>query len=134
MRYSKQWMVALIIGSMYISACQKADNEPPKIVINKPVEADFGIGDYALGDTVWMDVIVTDNDELHEIKWWLIHLPSDTVYANKRHQHATKIHIKDTYYIIPNDAKAKGDYQFTVKAEDDNNNIAISTRVLRVLM
>jgi hypothetical protein len=127
MRYTKQWMAALIIGSMYLSACEKADNEPPKIVINKPVEAD-----YALGDTVWMDVIVTDNDELHEIKWWLIHLPSDTVYANKRHQHATRILIKDTYYIIPNDVKANGEYQFTVKAEDDNDNIATSTRVLRV--
>jgi len=106
----------------------KNDTEAPVIKINQP-----SASEYEKGDTVWMDVLVTDNEDLHEVKWWLIKLPSDTVYNNKRHQHGKTIHIKDTYYVIPNTGgHDHDDYKFSVFAEDDNKNTATKSHEFHV--
>jgi hypothetical protein len=125
-------LVAVSIGN---SGCHKDDHdhdhnkndkEAPKIEIHKPSQAT-----YAHGDTIWMDVTVTDNEDLHEVKWWLIKLPADTVYQNKRHQHAKTVRIENTYYVLPQ-SQDHADYIFTVKAEDDNENTTIKSHEFHV--
>lgn len=109
------------IVSLTWSSCSKDDGVedtiPPTVTLFEPSQST-----YNLGDTVWMDIEVKDDIELHEVKWWLIQEPADTVYWNKRHTHNIEVRIRNTYYVIPEEESAKGAYQFVVLAEDDARN------------
>ena len=137
MKHLKIALGLALLTSFSLGGCKKDDHdhdhnendkESPVITINKP-SADV----YEKGDTVWMDVLVNDNEELHKAEWFLIKLPTDTVYENHRHQHGKTIHIKDTYYLIPNEGgQDQSNYIFSVFAEDDNENTATKSHEFHV--
>jgi hypothetical protein len=116
---SVMMMLALVVS--VFTSCKK-DKEAPIITINQPTKILF-----AKGDTVWMDIVVADNDELHLVEWDITKLPNEKVYENKRHQHASRIHIKDTYYIIPENVNIPASYRLSVEAEDESGNKATKT-------
>src|SRR5690606_29002810 len=68
---------------------------PPHITINNPTKSH-----YEVGDTAYINVVITDDEELHEAKCWIITRPqNDTLWSQKQHLHAETI-VFDTYYVI----------------------------------
>lgn len=99
------------------------DKEAPTVTVFQPSQTK----QYQIGDTVWMDFEVKDNEDVHEVKWYLIRRDADTVYSNKRHQHAKTIRVQNTYYVLPGTTPLPSTFDFNVIAEDDNNNITNKT-------
>ncbi|MDP2174556.1 MAG: hypothetical protein Q8K70_01455 [Bacteroidota bacterium] len=125
MKYKNLLIVsAILIG---YSACKKDDDHDhnhgnsddktsPTISINDPKKAE-----YEIGDTAFVNVLVTDNVELHEAKCWFVTRPqNDTLWLNKRHSHAKTIEFK-TYYVIGN-LPEEQKVDFEVVAEDEAGN------------
>ena len=117
---------AILIG---ISACKKDDHHDhdhgnsndktnPSITINTPFKSE-----YEVGDTAYVNVTVTDNEELHEAKCWFVTRPqNDTLWLNKRHSHSKTVNF-NTFYVIGQLAEEQK-VDFEVKAEDEAGNIA----------
>lgn len=91
---------------LVLSACTKKKNPSPggktedpipQIVINQPS------GDhYEAGDTVGINVVVTDSKEMHEALYWIIAKPQqDTLWKEKKHVHGAKTIVLDTYFVPP---------------------------------
>jgi hypothetical protein len=89
------------ISLVLINACKKKEDEDvikksePKIVINDPKKAY-----YEIGDTAVVNVVITDDIELHEAKCWFITRPqNDTIWSIKRHSHSKAINF-NSFYVI----------------------------------
>ena len=113
----KKKFITLIILIGLLNACKKEEIEPqqtssPTITINDPIKLS-----YNLGDTVSINVIVTDEQEMHDAEWFLILNPqNDTLWSQRKHSHATEI-ILDTYYVIGTFLDQQN-VDFIVKAEN----------------
>ena len=100
-----------------LNSCKKEETDPqqtspPTITINDPMELS-----YNLGDTVSINVIVTDEQEMHDAEWFLILNPqNDTLWSQRKHSHATEI-IFNTYYVIGTFLDQQN-VDFIVKAEN----------------
>ena len=109
--------VTLIIVIGLLNACKKEEldpqqTSPPTITINDPIELS-----YNLGDTVSINVIVTDEQEMHDAEWFLILNPqNDTLWHQRIHSHDTEI-IFNTYYVIGTFLDQQN-VDFIVKAEN----------------
>lgn len=87
----------------------------PEIKINKP-SADKE--HYHPGDTVFVDVVVTDKKELHEAKCWFIEKgKSEKLWDLKRHSHSKEIKF-NSYWVIPSDMEDDTKIEFVVEAEN----------------
>ena len=72
---------------------------------------------YNLEDTVFINVIVTDEQEMCNAEWFLILNPqNDTLWTQKKHSHATEI-IFNTYYVLGT-LLDQQNVEFIVKAEN----------------
>ena len=113
----KKKFITLIILICLLNACKKEEIEPqqtssPTITINNPIKLS-----YNLGDTVSINVIVTDEQEMHDAEWFLILNPqNDTLWTQRKHSHATEITF-NTYYIIGTFLNQQN-VDFIVKAEN----------------
>jgi len=97
-----------------MSSCKKEDHtHEPKITINDPKKAE-----YEVGDTAFVNVVVSDEHELHSAECWFITRPqNDTLWYQKRHSHSKTINI-NTFYVIgvlPEEQQV----DFIVKAENE---------------
>lgn len=96
----KNKFLTLITLVIILNACKKEEQEtlqtpPPNITINDPKQEN-----YNLGDTVFINIIVTDEQEMHDAEWFLILNPqNDTLWTQRIHSHATEI-IFNTYYVL----------------------------------
>ena len=96
----KNKFITLIILVCLLNACKKEEPDtqqtsPPTITINDPMELSYNVG-----ETVSINVIVTDEQEMHDAEWFLILNPqNDTLWNQRKHSHATEI-IFDTYYVL----------------------------------
>ena len=113
----KKKFITLIILICLLNACKKEEIEPqqtssPTITINNPIKLS-----YNLGDTVSINVIVTDEQEMHDAEWFLILNPqNDTLWNQRIHSHDTEI-IFNTYYVIATFLDQQN-VDFIVKAEN----------------
>ena len=100
-----------------LNSCKKEDenpnqSSPPLITINDPSESYYNVG-----DTVHINVLVTDEREMHDAEWFLILSPqNDTLWNQRIHSHATEI-IFNTYFII-GPTSDQQNVNFIVKAEN----------------
>ena len=96
----KNKFLTLITLFVLLNACKKEEQETlqtprPNITINDPKQEN-----YNLGDTVFINIIVTDEQEMHDAEWFLILNPqNDTLWTQRIHSHATEI-IFNTYYVL----------------------------------
>ena len=98
-----------------MSSCKKEDhNHEPKITINDPKKAE-----YEVGDTAFVNVVVSDEHELHAAECWFITRPqNDTLWYQRRHSHSKAINI-NTFYVfgvLPEEQQV----DFIVKAENED--------------
>ena len=113
----KNKFITLIILACLLNACKKEEldtqqTSPPTITINDPMELSYNVG-----ETVSINVIVTDEQEMHDAEWFLILNPqNDTLWSQRKHSHATEI-IFDTYYVIGTFLDQQN-VDFIVKAEN----------------
>jgi hypothetical protein len=111
--------IALILAGVTLlglNACKKEND--PKITINDPKKAE-----YEVGDTAFVNVVVTDEDELHEAKAWFITRPqNDTLWTIKRHSHDKTINLVSYYVIdsLPEEQKV----DFEVKVENEAGRVS----------
>lgn len=80
------------------SACKEDEHEhAPEITITSPNE-----NEYHVGDTVSVNVTITDEHELHEAECWFITRPqNDTLWSLYRHSHGNTITF-NSFYVIDN--------------------------------
>ena len=93
----KKLILIILLLVSVLNSCKKDEPEtsPPTITINDPI----GLS-YNFGDTVPINVVVTDEQEMHDAEWFLILIPqNDTLWSQRKHSHATEI-IFNTYYIL----------------------------------
>ena len=93
----KKLILIILLLVSVLNACKKDEpgTSPPTITINDPI----GLS-YNFGDTVPINVVVTDEQEMHDAEWFLILNPqNDTLWSQRKHSHATEI-IFNTYYIL----------------------------------
>ena len=115
--FMKNKFLYTLLLFILLNACKKEENDtqqnvPPTITINDPKELS-----YNLGDTVSINVIVTDEQEMHDAEWFLILNPqNDTLWHQRIHSHDTEI-IFNTYYVIGTFLDQQN-VDFIVKAEN----------------
>lgn len=94
------------------------DTEAPKITIFKPADK----AEFEKGDTVFIEIQVTDNVEMHEVE---VHIHRQTtdeeVFHLERHTHSQEVNI-NTFWVVPNDLGANEKFELEVEAEDDAGN------------
>ena len=114
----KKLLIIILVFSL-LNACKKEEEEQtaientyPSITINDPNEVN-----YNLGDTVFINIVVTDEQEMHDAEWFLILTPqNDTLWSQRKHSHGTEI-IFNTYYILGTFLDQQN-VNFIVKAEN----------------
>lgn len=100
-----------------LNSCKKEDTpspniSSPNITINNPAKYNYNIA-----DTVIIDVIVRDEQEMHDAEWFLILNPqNDTLWNQRIHSHDTEI-IFNTYYVLGT-LLDQQNVDFIVKAEN----------------
>lgn len=95
------------------------DSEAPGITIEAPLEGTS----YHVGDTMPIQIFVTENDQLHEIDVTLRDLSdSSRVFLLHRHQHGLQYTV-DTSFVLTADAGEK-DFAVEVIASDHSGNVA----------
>jgi len=73
--------------------------------------------EYEVGDTVFVNVEVTDKKELHEAKCWFKKQgESETLWDLKRHSHSKELTLS-SYWVIP-DMEDETVIEFEVEAEN----------------
>ncbi len=106
----KKLLTPIAVSIMLLNACKKDDKQEdvqqqqqqpqqeesvPKIVISKPDGTH-----YHVGDTAFVQVVVSDDHEMHEAKCWFITKPqNDTLWQLRRHAHSKTITF-NSYYVI----------------------------------
>jgi hypothetical protein len=108
--------VLFIIAASLISCSKTEDTEAPAINITSPVSNSV----YAVGDTVFIKVVVTENDELHHIDAILQKDLSTTVWLRSFHSHSKVFEINDAYIVQADDAGSS--FRLTVTADDHSGN------------
>lgn len=116
----KKYLIIAGIAFIMLNSCKKEDDHDshdhhsePKITINEPKKTE-----YEVGDTAFVNVVITDEHELEEAKCWFITRPqNDTIWNLKRHSHSPTI-IFNSYYIIGN-LSEKQKVDFIVIAENE---------------
>ena len=115
--FMKKEILYSLLLFILLNACKKEEivtqhTLPPNITINYPKELSYNIG-----DTVSIDVIVKDEQEMHDAEWFLILNPqNDTLWNQRIHSHGTEI-IFNTYYVIGTFSDQQN-VDFIVKAEN----------------
>ena len=115
--FMKKEILYSLLLFVLLNGCKKEEivtqqTLPPNITINYPKELSYNIG-----DTVSIDVIVNDEQEMHDAEWFLILNPqNDTLWTQRKHSHATEITF-NTYYIIGTFLNQQN-VDFIVKAEN----------------
>lgn len=104
----------------------KNDTEPPTINIIQPTATVFDSG-----DTVRIQVVVTDNVELHEVDVFINNKKTnEEVYKLHRHSHTKEVNINSWW--IATAPQGHADYILKVKAEDAAGNKAERTHEFHV--
>jgi hypothetical protein len=94
------------------------DTEAPVISIFKPEDN----AEYEKGDTVFIEIKVTDNVEMHEVVVHIHrHTTDEEVFHLDRHSHSKEVNI-NSYWVVPNDLGANEKFELEVEAEDDAGN------------
>ena len=84
----------------------------PKIEIKNPTKGQM----FMSGDTVWMEVHVTHENDLHEFKATITNEATSTeVFSEADHQHGTTLHY-EAFWV--NDVTTHSDMKFTFTAND----------------
>ena len=110
----KKLILNILLLICILNSCKKDEpvTSPPTITINDPIELS-----YNFGDTVPINVVVTDEQEMHDAEWFLILKPqNDTLWSQRKHSHATEI-IFNTYYILGS-YSVQQNIDFIVEAEN----------------
>ncbi|MFN9114830.1 MAG: hypothetical protein ACK5XN_32615 [Bacteroidota bacterium] len=96
----------LLLAALFITGLQSCredghdhdhdkDGNPPTIQINNPRKSM-----YEVGDTAFVNVVVSDEKELHEASCYFITTPqNDTLWQQKRHAHSKTINFNSFYRI-----------------------------------
>lgn len=133
MMKSKLLKLALLMVAMVAVACHKDDHHhdkndkiPPTINIIRPTETVF-----SAGDTVFIQIVVTDDVEMHEVDVFIHEKRTGTEkYKLHRHSHSKEVNINSWWIAEAGDGHA--DYILTVKAEDAAGNRAERTHEFHV--
>jgi hypothetical protein len=134
MKKNNQLIATAILLLTMLGACKKKDDpiitqkkeETPTIVINEP-KADH----YDVGETVTIQVVVTDTEEMHEVKGWLIAVPqNDTLWYKRVHSHDKVVTLEDSYVV--SQMPEKQQVELRIYVENDNNKSATATHVFEV--
>ncbi len=124
MRNTNVFMMSLLAGTLFLGACSKEDDKdttPPVINWVKPINAS-----YAVGDTVFIHVSISDDVEMHHVDVHIYKKPTmEEAFHLDRHSHSNPVNI-ETYYVIP--AGGEGEYEIEIHAEDDAKNESESKR------
>ena len=111
----------IIIGGL--QSCgkneSKDDTEKPGIQILSPTASES----YLSGDTLPIHIVVSDNDELHNISAELRRTQNGStigVWDVMTHSHEQEYHIEDEYVIVVPGANSV--FELTVTASDHNGN------------
>jgi hypothetical protein len=97
----------------------KDDTEKPGIQILSPTTGES----YLSGDTLPIHIVVSDNDELHDISAELTRTHNGStigVWDVMTHSHEQEFHIEDEYVIVVPGANSI--FELTVTASDHNGN------------
>ena len=123
----------VILTLALITACHKDDHdhdkndtEPPRINIIQPAASMFDSG-----DTVMIQIVVTDNIELHDVDVFINDKKTGAeVYKLYRHSHTKEVNINSWWVATAPHGQA--DYILRVKAEDAAGNTAEKTHEFHV--
>ncbi|MFN4299582.1 MAG: hypothetical protein ACK4EX_07620 [Thermaurantimonas sp.] len=122
---SKLLKLASVFFVLTALACHKDDHshdpndlQSPQINIIKPSEFSFNSG-----DTVFIQIVVTDNVELHEVDVF-IHEKRTGIEKYKLHRHSHSREVNINSWWIAEAGEGHTDYVLTVKAEDAAGNKA----------
>ncbi|GCD79302.1 hypothetical protein JCM30197_05490 [Schleiferia thermophila] len=123
----KRTFLSLVMVATYlavsVSSCKKDDHdhdkndtEPPVITIIQPTAVEFEVG-----DTVFIQVSVVDNVEMHEVDVHINNKKSgEEVYHLHRHSHSKEVNINSWW--IAQAPTGHDDYILKVEAEDAAGN------------
>lgn len=125
-------LTVVALSLIILNACKKDEKENvntdnvPKITINDPKQFI-----YEVSDTAYVNVIISDNKELHEAKCWFITRPqNDTLWTIKRHSHSNTIEF-DSYYVI-GQLSEEQNVDFIVTAENEAGKTATAKHSFEV--
>lgn len=98
-------LVAIVL-TVLLNACKKDEGGSidPTITISKPTE-----DHYHPGDTIFIEGIATDEEEMHNLEGWLVSVTTnDTLWNKSKHGHGSKQLTVNGYYVVsgvthPND-------------------------------
>lgn len=122
-------ILAAAIAILY--GCEKHDHDEvketlPQITINEPKQTM-----YEVGDTVLINVLVSDEFEMHEAEIWLVSNPqNDTLWSQKRHAH-TKSIVFNSFYVLK-DMPDEQKVDFIVHAENASGKASSKTHSFEV--
>lgn len=128
-------LASLLLFSSFLVACSEdengQDNEAPSINISSPNSAN----NYMSGDTVQIEAVITDNDQLHDISAVLTRTHNEEtveVWSYETHSHANTYTLSDTYIVeVPG---LHNEFVLTVSASDHNENKGSETASFHVHM
>jgi hypothetical protein len=126
----KKILISAIVIALF-NGCKKDDNKEvketfPQITINEPKQTI-----YHVGDTVLINVNVTDEFEMHEAIIQFITSPqNETLWSQKRHAHTKSITF-NTFYILKN-LPDQQKVDFVVQAENASGKTSSKTHRFEV--
>ncbi len=127
-----------------LNACKKDEEEKgtpkkeasvPTITINKPAASQH----YHVGDTIFVSVTASDNDEMHNLKAWLIATEhKDTLWTGSSHTHGSKTVTLNRFYVVEEESSGGGHeheeeaVNLVVLAENEAGKTATQSRALEI--
>tara|TARA_R110002096_G_scaffold83876_6_gene194175 strand:- start:9985 stop:10416 length:432 start_codon:yes stop_codon:yes gene_type:complete len=137
----KKTLILTALIGIFMSGCKDDDDgdvspdptpdpihnhSAPKITINDPK-----LTYYHLGDTVFVNAVITDEEEMHEAKCWFITQPqNDTLWYLKRHSHSKAV-VFDSFFVLENLAENQK-VDFVVWGENDHGKTATAKHSFEV--
>lgn len=129
MKFSIYTVSIAAICSLINSSCNTAEeNTAPEITILSPTSNE---GDFLSNEPITLNVIVTDDDELHEVSVSVVrNHDAAQVYSSNEHTHATEyLFLEDTSF---NTSEASN-FTLTVNASDHDGEEESKSEVFRVI-
>lgn len=102
--------------ALTISCSKENDTEAPQISIISPLATDV----YVVGDTINIQVQITENDELHHIEADMFRNVTQKVWSRNAHSHEKIYNINDAYIV--QEADTQSTFKLQVLADDHNGN------------
>jgi hypothetical protein len=111
-------IIAFVLSATLVSCSKENDAEAPVINIISPTISET----FVPGDTIFIKINITENDELHHIDADLYRNNTTKVWSRSAHSHAKVYNIDDAYIVKETDANST--FKLEVMADDHNGNQA----------